>query len=286
MSQSEPFLEGHFAEPRDRKRRQTGNEFVRMNAFAHHCRRSLIAIGLAATLTGCAALRSGETQLGAKAAAHETFASAAITYRLDPQPLAQAPPAASETQLVSYTPETPRQMVPQKMQLLSLKYPHPNGRKGYALAEVVVADPSAGEADKAGGWLDGVRRVTRDYLPGMAYGDGIESAWALDVPIAEVDGLIHGLDAQGYFGNASVPVPGVELSARVNGLGFQKQWHAVPELNALIARVRREGRLVSHREAADLLRPLQPDPRVTGLAFTQRVAEMLPPGMERLPPVR
>jgi hypothetical protein len=236
-------------------------------------------------LTGCAAFRSGETQLGANSATRDSFASAAITYRLDPEPLAQTQAPASETQLVSYTQETPRPTTPQNVQLLSVKYPHPAGRKGYALAEVVVANPSAGEADKGAGWLDGVRRATRDYLPGVAYGDGIESAWALDVPVADVDHLIHGLDGQGYFGDSSVPVAGVELSARVNGLGFQKQWHTVPELNALITRVRREGKLVSHREAADLLRPIGPDPRVTGLAFTQSTAEFLPAGMERLPPV-
>ena len=95
-------------------------------------------------------------------------------------------------------------------------------------------------------------------MPGLTYADGIESAWALDIPAAQVDLLIGQLGTQGYFTESMGLDTGVELSTRINELNVTKTWPAVPELNALVRNVRRQGKLVSHREPLDL--PHLPQP--------------------------
>ncbi len=143
-------------------------------------------------------------------------------------------------------------------------------------------------ANRSDSWLGSVRRATRDRLPGLAYADGIESAWALDLPIAEVDLLIQRLDEQGYFSDSKRPATGTELSARINGLGFSKPWQSVPELSALVRRVRRQGKLVSHREPLDTLAACpsgaEPSPVTTAL-YTAPEEAPAPGTIERLPPV-
>ena len=222
---------------------------------------------------GCASLQTSETQLrpiGSRVAHYE---SAAISYRL---PSAAPAPNQGDVQMASYTPGSAPAAMQGRTHFLSIEYPHPGGKKGFALAEVIVArDPSTSAGKRSDDWLSGFRRVARDRMPGLTYGEGIESAWALNVPIAEVDLLIQRLDAQGYFADAKQPTAGAELSARVNGLGFSKPWPAVPELNALVGRVRHEGKLVSHREPLESLTSAQP--AAVTLAVASTPAASAPP---------
>jgi hypothetical protein len=233
-----------------------------MHASGCYLTNLLIAAAVAAA--GCTALRTSETQLRPVGSRTAHYESAAISYRL---PSAAPAPNLGDVQTASYTSGSSPAAPQGRAQFLSIEYPHPAGKKGFALAEVIVArDPSSAAGKRSDDWLSGFRRVARDRMPGLTYGEGIESAWALNVPIAEVDLLIQRLDAQGYFADAKHPAAGAELSARVNGLRFSKPWPAVPELNALVGRVRREGNLVSHREPLESLTPAQPAPVTLAVA--------------------
>jgi hypothetical protein len=262
-------------------------------------RSSLVSCGsliaLAAILAaGCTTLRPAETQLRPVGNRAPSYDSATISYRLP----SAAPQSAGEVQTVSYSspPATPA-----RTQILSIEYPHPAGKRGFALAEVIVArDPATVADNRSNDWLAGFRRMARDRMPGITYGEGIESAWALDVPIAEVDELIARLDAQGYFADKNRPTAGAELSARINGLSFSKPWQSVPELNALVGQVRREGKLVSHRQPLELSPPRTESPvtvasattasatpaPVTTALYSAPAENQSPPLCERLPPVQ
>ncbi len=214
-----------------------------MHASLHRRRFLLLALAAAAlgctVLAGCAAFRSGETQLRPVSGKARSYDSAAISYRLS-SPVRPS----GEIQTVGYS-----QPAPGPTQYLAIEYPHPAGHSGQALCEVIVARDAAADGEKkSDGWLSRMRRGTLDQLPGLTYAEGIESAWALDVPIDEIDQIIHRLDQQGYFSSTRRPPNGLELNARINGVPFSKTWPAVPELNALVLRVRKKGKLVSHRE--------------------------------------
>jgi hypothetical protein len=226
--------------------------------------------------SGCSALRTPETHIGAAAG---VFDAVQITYQQSSGPVAKPAEPASGVQLASYSAPLPAAQPtggPHKIRTLSLQYPHPDGRVGFALAEVVVEKPlapsappgqmpdnsRAAESVKSTLGLSWFSNLLRDNLPGVAFADGVEEAYALDIPIAEVDQIVRALDAQGYFADRE-PVPGVipaggpMLATRVNGLAVQRQWRSAPELNELVWRVRSEGTLVSHRKPVERLRPAE-----------------------------
>jgi len=136
-----------------------------------------------------------------------------------------------------------------------------------------TADPS-GESNS---WLGGLSRLLRDNLPGVAFGDGVEQAWALDIPVAEVDLVVQTLDAQGFFAEVTPaaefasPATSPLLAARINGLRVEKRWGSTAELETLIARVRREGKLVSHLQNVERIKVESPEPASVLLRLPQVV---------------
>ena len=207
----------------------------------------------AACVVGCSALRPAETQLHPGGAKARSYDSVAINYRMPRQTRARG-----DIQPVSYA-ATPGGCT----QYLSIAYPHPAGRPGKALVELIVArDPAELSGQSSGSWPAKFRRLLNDYLPGLAFAEGIESAWALDVPITEVDELVDQLDRQGYFSDSKRPTTGAELTARINGLAFSKPWPAVPELGAPRSRACAAraswSRTTSRSRSTILVRPATP----------------------------
>ena len=130
-------------------------------------------------------------------------------------------------------------------------------------------------------------------MPGVTYADGIQSAWALDVPIVQVEQLIELLETQGYFTDSLASDERAELS-RINGVSYSKHWQSMPELNKLVRNVRLQGKLVSHRQPLEL--PASPplaapaalartDAAVTAAVYTAPAEPPAASLTERLPPV-
>ena len=114
---------------------------------------SWLALALAAGWRSC---DTPETQLRPLGPKPQQYASAAITYRLQPTPVISG---SGEVELASYTPQPAK---PQRSQILSIEFPHPAGRPGYALAELIVLrDPAEEAARQAGGWTASLRRIAR-----------------------------------------------------------------------------------------------------------------------------
>jgi hypothetical protein len=92
-------------------------------------------------------------------------------------------------------------------------------------------------------------RVARNTLPGVQWADGVEEAWALDIPRSDLDRVLARLFEAGYFNRRPGTTGEVDLSATVDGASLNQRWGRVDELDALIERVRQEGQLVSYTRA-------------------------------------
>ncbi len=223
---------------------------------------------------GCAAISTPETQISAS---RTRFESALIRYRTDPVSAEPSPVApATGVQLAVFTQPTSQPAdARQPTRLLQIQYPSPAGRIGYARVELIIGSTITKSDDK---WPAQLRRVLRENMPGMNCAEGIAEAWALDVPASEIEQILERLEEQGYFSAGGSPTAGIFLSAKIDGSEFQRPWQCCDELEALSRRVRREGKLVSHRQ------PLEPAPSPTQIsaAFPAAQAAVF---LERLPPI-
>lgn len=194
---------------------------------------------------GCNSLGGRPTQV---VSADSLYQRATVTYRLDSQRLspARTQPAGGATP-VSYESSSAAAAQQRTLTTVSLTFPHPDGKPGMALVEVVIEAPDAqADAARPTRWLRKAGRLIDGSLPGVHWGEGVQEAWAMDVPQRELDELVKQLADQGYFtGNFEHARPGVELSTQLNGKQLRKQWSRVAALDALLARVQTEGKLVS-----------------------------------------
>ncbi|HXT57044.1 MAG TPA: hypothetical protein VN699_00345 [Pirellulales bacterium] len=211
---------------------------------------SLAVVSLAGA-SGCQSLNPRSVQIDA---ASGRFQSAQLTYQVDTGRLSQPIQTARiEGQQVSYQ-QLPSSPLPDRSKArLSVQYPHPNGRAGFALAEVIVEADGRPEKTSSGAGQSTFQHIVgsfkdamNDILPGMVYDSGVREAWALDVSKEQLDLLVGGLANSGYFQYGPAPTPGIEVFTRLDGKIIRKNWRQVPELDAFIERVRHEGKLVSY----------------------------------------
>jgi hypothetical protein len=201
------------------------------------------ACAVVASVAGCAALKTPESQLFGQQGRYQ---SASITYRVEHNAARRDPPGPAWLALLD--PKAAAQGGQRRTTTLAVRYPHPSGRAGYARVECIVEADSAAAANDGAppGWLARARRLADDALPGIALGDGVLEAMALDVPMAELEPAIARL--QQPAGAPSGPSSGgARITATLNGAALPGGTHRVAELERLVARVRREGRIMSHR---------------------------------------
>lgn len=144
---------------------------------------------------------------------------------------------------------------------LTLQYPHPEGKEGYALAEVVIETRAPRRASRSRKgvwqqWTDSFADAARDLVPGLPGSDTVYEAWSMDLPRNELDRAIGGLSQGGFFVSPPRPSVGVELDARIDGYQSLKRWTHVPELDTLLEHVRQEGQLVSYTHPIDSDQPV------------------------------
>lgn len=65
--------------------------------------------------------------------------------------------------------------------------------------------------------------------------------FALDIPVAQLESLAAKLKEQNFFRKTKPEAGEVFLSARVDKVKVGKDFHAIPELDALVLQVRRQG---------------------------------------------
>lgn len=140
---------------------------------------------------------------------------------------------------------------------LNIQYPHPEGKAGFGLAEVIIESPKPSQAPETkpivSRWLTAFGEVARDVLPGVRLSEGVDEAWAMDLPRGEIDRILSAMSQHGYFArNSRPPQPGIDLAARVDRFQTARPWRREPELDVVLERVRQEGQLVSYIRPDDL----------------------------------
>ncbi|MEM9659226.1 MAG: hypothetical protein AAF961_12785, partial [Planctomycetota bacterium] len=148
--------------------------------------------------------------------------------------------------------------------LLAIRYPHPDGRVDAARAELVVARVDKTPPSGAAAWSQAVGKAFRAYTPGVAWGDGIVEAKALDVTVAELQYLLESSQAVARHGvrraqRAPQIAPG-RLHLEINGDLSTSGVVQAAELDALASRIAREGVLISCRTPARELFADLPEP--------------------------
>jgi hypothetical protein len=241
-----------------------------------------------ASVAGCTMWPSSESQLFSRPSRYE---SASIVYHIEPRGPTAAPERAT---LVSYQQPTGAEQPDAEgstgpRTTLAIRFPHPAGRAGYARVELIV-ESGPPKADASPGWLDRVRRVTRENLPGIALAPGIDEALGLDLPMAELDPLLARMEQPTPASRPASASANVSLVASINGAALPLRNTRMAELDRLTARVRREGSLISHKTPMPgfppaelpLAGPQPPSPRPASQVIT---ASYTQPALERLPPV-
>ncbi len=196
---------------------------------------------------GCSWWNHPRPQLDSMAGLYDR---ASIVYRLDASQLCEPLAVARiEGQLVAYQ-ELPSAPVPNSaVGTLTIKYPHPDGVPGCALAEVVIEtrQPDGPDADIQSGKKPSKWAVLMSKFEDKKKKDRAFEHWTFDLPKVELDQAIGKLNETGYFTVAKVTQAGVDVEAKVDKQELHKVWRQVPELDAIMLHVRKSGQLVNYR---------------------------------------
>jgi hypothetical protein len=133
----------------------------------------------------------------------------------------------------------------QIVQVLAVRYPHPDGRRDFARAELVLADAKAPSPD-AEGWRAKLGRFIDSATPGVEWGPGIRDAKGLDVSIVELQMMLATAE-KAASSPKTPPLPtGVNATVEINGKNIAPSPAAALKLRILAIRVAREGKVISY----------------------------------------
>jgi hypothetical protein len=207
----------------------------------------LTLAALCAPLAGCSSLPWHKVPLDA---ASGFYQSASLTYRLDAGQLQQPLDVVKiEGQAISYEQVASSPLPDQTIGTLALVYPHPAGRSGMAQATFTLTSTTskAAKPSTASSWNPFKKSNEPTAPAGLTSSQPeVHETWTLDLPSAESDQIFKALSSQNFFNTERPAAKGIQLTVKMNGTEVQKDWEQVPELNALVQRVRRQGQLVAY----------------------------------------
>ncbi len=209
----------------------------------------------ACLLAGCSSLKGHKVPRDASAGFYQ---SASLTYRLDAGKLQQPLDVARvEGPSVSYEQVASSPLPDQSVGTLSLTYPHPAGRMGYAQAKFTLESAHL-KSTPPTSW-NPFRKTAPGPQPPLSFSGAqpeVHEVWVLDIPSGESDQYFKLLSSYNFF-NTERPAAGdaAQLTVKLNGGEIHKNWDQLPELNALVQRVRREGRLAVYARPDALAGP-------------------------------
>jgi hypothetical protein len=171
-----------------------------------------------------------------------------IVYRLDAAPLNESLAVARiEGQTVSYDEVAASRLTDRTVGTLRIIYPHPEAPPELARAEVQI--DAAPLPD-----LAHLNERSSELLPWYRHGmqpthetaEASHETWQLDLPRAEMEQLLGRLATPHVVVSEGNKQSGANLKTSFNGHHYQANCQPVPELDALMQRIRRDGRLVSY----------------------------------------
>ena len=229
---------------------------------------SKISLLAALAVAGCSALKSRDVPLDASSG---LFDEASIRYRVESARINGALREPREGQLVSYEEPLPGKLPANSTASLEIEYPHPEKKPGYGRVLVRIEGQPRSESADPPAWKRWWSAAASG-VPGLKQWNSDKETWVLDLRQGEVSAVIQQLQASGYFDNYEKPAEAAEISTELDGTKLSKGWRQVPALDALIVRVRTEGRLISSTKAPGVGDPSQP-PANSVVAYRQMLAE-------------
>jgi hypothetical protein len=163
-----------------------------------------------------------------------------VSYRVETAKLNAPPRKPVEGQLVSYQPAVENRLPEDAVANVRIAYPHPEKRDGYA--QVIVRFERSGKSAQSG-------RFAKWWHSAKSRWSSSEEScetWVLDIPHNELAKLVNDLHNNGFFAGYKTAAEGTQVQAKLNDAKVvSKTWRQVPQLDALIYRVRNEGRRIS-----------------------------------------
>lgn len=181
-------------------------------------------------------------------AASGFYGDAQLTYRLDAGKLGQPLDVVRvEGQQVSYDQVATSPLADESIGTLSILYPHPNGKAGYALARFVLESARPERARASTLWNPFANPTNVAQAPTALAGTqpDVHETWELDIASGESDQIFKMLNGVGFY-NSDRPGGAARITVKMHGNHQSKNWDQLPALNLLIQRVRAEGRLVAY----------------------------------------
>jgi len=133
--------------------------------------------------------------------------------------------------------------------VLEIRYPHPAGKDGHALATVALSQRQFSARPMSSGPL---RTISR-WLP--AKGEqrlaaaAFHEIWALDIPRSELERMLESIEPRDAASSAD-EAGSIMLTVQRSGESFERTTSPLPQLDALMHQVRSEGQLISYQAPA------------------------------------
>ena len=216
-----------------------------MNGRMRHFSLGVVTIAVLSS-AGCSALPSRDAPIGAAATMYNRVE---LNYRAETSRInVLAAAAHGDARLVSYQTAAPSYLPDGALATVRIRYPHPDKSKpGFAAIRVDLEGSPDGKVtavEETSLWKRWWQS-TREEMPGLKGAGWVHETWTVDLPRDELDRLVAGLRRDDFFGERSASAPSSHLLAEVDGLSRRKDWNQLPELDAVLLRVRGEGKLTT-----------------------------------------
>ena len=159
-----------------------------------------------------------------------------------------------EAQLVSHEQVASNPLPKRSTGKLIVRYPHPAGREGYAMAAVIIeSDVQRAPPSKTPGgiwwrWFAGSNRAKPADTPMLE--KGIHETWVVDLPKAELDALVAELADPAPWGRRNESVDAARMTLTLDGKRYRLRGSDIPSLEQLMRDIRGRGQLVSYTRPA------------------------------------
>lgn len=167
-----------------------------------------------------------------------------VTYRTQCDRLV-AP--GTETLLASFSAPSPQPIPAMTVGTVDIRYPHPGGIPDKALVTVTFESQTDFRPEVAGRTRFRTR-ISRGDPPERAAPEGaIRERWAMDLPKWQLDAILEDLRQQKYFLRSKTLSPESHLVTEIRDVRLRKDFLAVESLDAMIVRVREQGRCIDRQ---------------------------------------
>lgn len=165
-----------------------------------------------------------------------------ITYSTDSGRLNQQVTGRGETQLASLAASEAMAVPPFTRGTLTIRYPHPRGVPGVALATATFS-PAGNTADPGS-----LASLWKGGGSGPVSSANAREVWEAEIPEQHVAGLVAQLKEKQFFRRVKILGAESQMEATINGKTTSKAFLAMSDLDAMLVNIRARGRREGSRD--------------------------------------